>query len=127
MKKGISNKIYPIKCYVDRKSIIDSLFSTKAATEKGLKIDICIICKMFAKNEVVSIEWCKGELQLAECLTKGKSSNTKYLNVLKEWQWSYWVVKQKRTKYVLLKKTMSTLSSITMNLIKKGIRKIIQH
>ena len=38
---------------------------------------------MLNENEVHSIEWCKSESQLADCLTKGPASNTKLLNVLK--------------------------------------------
>ena len=79
----ISNKVLPIKCYIDNKSLVDSIFSTKALTEKRLKIDICIIRDMLSKNEVCSIEWCKSEAQLADCLTKGTASNTKLLNALK--------------------------------------------
>ena len=83
MNKEISNKVLPIKCYVDNKSLVDSIFLTKTLTEKRLKIDICIIHDMLSKNEVYSIEWCKSEAQLTDCLTKGTASNTKLLNVLK--------------------------------------------
>ena len=83
LNKEISNKVVPIKCYVDNKSLVDSIFSTKTLTEKRLKIDICIIRDMLSKNEVYSIEWCKSEAQLVDCLTKGTASNTKFLNVLK--------------------------------------------
>ena len=83
LKKKISNKVLPIKCYTDNKSLVDSIFSTKTVTEKQLKIDICIILDIFKENEVYSIEWCKSESQLADCLTKRTASNTKLLNVLK--------------------------------------------
>ena len=83
LNKEISKKVLPIKCYVDNKSLVDSIFSTKTLTEKRLKIDICIIRDMLSKNKVYSIEWCKREAQLADCLTKGTASNTKLLNVLK--------------------------------------------
>ena len=83
LKKKISNKVLPIKCYTDNKSLVDSIFSTKTVTEKQLKIDICIILDILKENQVYSIEWCKSESQLADCLTKRTASNTKLLNVLK--------------------------------------------
>ena len=83
LNKEISNKVLPIKCYVDNKSLVNSIFSTKTVTEKQLKIDSCIICDMLNKNKVYSIEWFKSESQLADCLTKRIVSNTKLLNVLK--------------------------------------------
>ena len=67
-----------------RQQIISrSYFFNKTLTEKRLKIDICIIRDILSKNEVCSIEWCKSETQLADCLTKGTASNTKLLNALK--------------------------------------------
>ena len=82
LNKEISNEVLPIKCYVDNKSLVDSIFSTKTVTEKRLKIDIFIIHHMLNENEVYSIEWCKRESQLADFLTKRTASNTKLLNVL---------------------------------------------
>ena len=82
LNKEISNEVLPIKCYVDNKSLVDSIFSTKTVTEKRLKIDIFIIHDMLNENEVYSIEWCKRESQLADFLTKRTASNTKLLNVL---------------------------------------------
>ena len=83
LNKEISNEVLTIKCYVDNKSLVDSIFSTKTVTEKRLKIDIFIIRDMLNENEVYSIEWCKRESQLADFLTKRTASNTKLLNVLK--------------------------------------------
>ena len=57
LDKEISNEVLPIKCYIDNKSLVDSIFPTKTITEKQLKIDICIICDMLNENEVYSIEW----------------------------------------------------------------------
>ena len=38
---------------------------------KRLEIDMCIIHEMIAKKEVYSIEWCKSQLRLTDCSTKG--------------------------------------------------------
>ena len=43
LNKEISNKVLPVKCYVDSKSLVDSIFSTKTVTENRLKIVICLL------------------------------------------------------------------------------------
>ena len=43
LNKEIWNEVLPIKCYVDNKSLVDSIFSTKTVTEKRLKIVICLL------------------------------------------------------------------------------------
>ena len=42
----MSEEFLPIKCYVDNKSLIDSIYFTETVTEKRLQIDICIIHEM---------------------------------------------------------------------------------
>ena len=83
LNKKMSNEILPIKCFVDNKSLIHSIYWTKPVTKKRLKIDICIICEMISKKEIYSIKWCKSELQLADYLTKGTAKSRKFLTVLK--------------------------------------------
>ena len=83
MNKQTPEQFLPIKCYVDNKSLIDSIYSIKTVTEKRLQIDIHIVCEMIAKKEVTSVEWCKSELQLADCLTKETANCMKLLNILK--------------------------------------------
>ena len=83
MKRQVSEEFLPIKCYVDNKSLIDSIYSTKTVTEKRLQINICIVCKIIGKKEVTSVEYCKSELQLSDYLTKGTANCMKLLNVFK--------------------------------------------
>lgn len=52
MNGQVSEKFLPLKCYIDNKSLIDSLYSTKAVTEKRLQIDTCIVREMITKKEV---------------------------------------------------------------------------
>ena len=59
MNRQVSEEFLPIKCYVDDKALIDSIYSTKTVTEKRLQVDICIVCEMIAKNEVTSVECAK--------------------------------------------------------------------
>lgn len=42
LNREIADKILPIKCLVDKKSLRDSIFSTKTVTEKKLKVDISL-------------------------------------------------------------------------------------
>ena len=57
MNTQVSEELLPMKCYVDNKSVIDSIYSTKTVTAKGLQIDICIVREMIVKKEVTSVEW----------------------------------------------------------------------
>ena len=42
LNREIADKILPIKCLVDKKSLRGSIFSTKTVTEKKLKVDISL-------------------------------------------------------------------------------------
>ena len=79
MNRQVSEEFLSIKCYIDNKYLTDSIYSTNPVTEKRLQIDICIFREMIAKKEVTSVEWCKSELQHADCLTKGKANSIKLL------------------------------------------------
>ena len=37
---------------------------------------------MIANKEVILVEWCKSEFQLADCFTKGAANCMKLINVL---------------------------------------------
>ena len=72
MNRQVSAEFFPIKCYTDNKSLIDSIYFTKTVTQKRLQTDICIVREIIAKKEVTSVEWCKSESQLTDSLTKGR-------------------------------------------------------
>ena len=82
--KESNSELFPIHCYTDNKSLLDSLYSTKNLKEKRLKVDVCIIREMLDKKEIESINWCSSEKQLADCLTKASASCTKLISVLHE-------------------------------------------
>ena len=83
MYRELSEQFLPIKCYVYNKYLTDYIYSTKTVTEKRLKTDICAVRGMIAKKEVTSIGWCKSELKIADCLTKGTPKCMKFLNSVK--------------------------------------------
>ena len=74
--------MFPIHCYTNNKSLLDSVYSTKTLKEKMLKLDVCIMREMRDKKEIESINWCSSEKQLVDCLTKASASCTKLISVL---------------------------------------------
>ena len=83
LNKEMKSDLFPIYCYTDNKSILDTINSTKVLTEKRLKVDVCIIREMTEKQDVKSVSWCDSSSQLADCLTKVGASSEKLLHVLK--------------------------------------------
>jgi len=60
----------PIYVYVDNKSVVEAIHSTKAVDNKLLRIDIGSIKQLVNTNKIASISWCPGSIQLANPLTK---------------------------------------------------------
>ena len=82
-KKQPHSKTFPIHCFTESKSLLDSVHPTKSLKEKRLKVYVCIIRDMLEKNEISSINWYASEKQLADCLRKAASSPNKLISVLK--------------------------------------------
>ena len=70
MNGQVSEKFLPLKCYIDNKSLIDSIHSIKTVTEKMMQIDLC--------KEVTLVDWYESELQFTDCLTKGTENCMKF-------------------------------------------------
>ena len=51
LNKEMTRNMFPIHCYTNNKSLVDTISSTKALTEKKLKIDICIILEVIEKKK----------------------------------------------------------------------------
>ncbi|KAL5007820.1 hypothetical protein ScPMuIL_016626 [Solemya velum] len=69
---GIGDDI-PITAFIDNKSVVDAIHSTKLVEDKQLRIDIAAILEMTLKNSV-HVKWCPGKLQLANTMTKRGAS-----------------------------------------------------
>ena len=82
LNKEMKSYLFPVYCYIDNKSLVDTINSTKTLTEKRLKVDVCITGEMIEKQEVKSVSWCDSSSQLADCLTKVGDSSEKLLHVL---------------------------------------------
>ena len=65
--EGIDIKII---CYTDNKSIVDAISSTKKMDNPMLNIDSLIIRQYLEKGMIDKVQWIKGEMQLADPLTK---------------------------------------------------------
>ena len=50
LNKELKFDLFPIYCYTDNKSLVDTINSTKKFTEKRLKVDVCIITEMTEKK-----------------------------------------------------------------------------
>ena len=59
-----------VKCLTDNQSLCDTLHSTKGISDKRLKVDICMICKMIENKVISQVSWIDTKKQLANCLTK---------------------------------------------------------
>ena len=79
----MKSDLFPVYCSTDNKSLVCTINSTKTLTEKGLKVDVCIVREMIEKQEVKGVSQCDSISQLADCLTKGGASSEKLLQILK--------------------------------------------
>ena len=71
----------PITAFVDNRSIMEAMQSTKLVDDMRLRIDVAALCEMQGNNSV-SVKWCPGKIQLANSLTKRGASGIELLGVL---------------------------------------------
>ena len=64
----------PVKCYVDNRSLVESLHSSKYIEDKRLRLDIAVISDMLDRGELHSVSWVDTTSQLADPLTKRGAS-----------------------------------------------------
>ena len=81
---GIPHKTIPINAYVDNKSVIEAVHSTKRVDDKRLRVDIAAINESLTRIEVSEIKWCPGNIHFADCMTKRGAAGYNLLNVLKD-------------------------------------------
>ena len=68
----------PIHCYVDNKSLLDTLKSKRNVDDKRLRIDLAVLQDLLCRKEICSVSWIESSKQLADCLTK-KGASTEQL------------------------------------------------
>ena len=81
---GVNCGVLPVKCFVDNKSLVQTVHSTKAVGDKRLRIEIAYIKELLERGEVNQINWIPGSnsSMLANILTKSGVNGDSLLSVL---------------------------------------------
>ena len=69
----------PVKCYVDNKSLVEALHSTKSVEDKHLRIDVAVLRDMMQRKDISEVSWIQAAKQLANPLTKAGASTRELL------------------------------------------------
>ena len=64
------DKGFPLNCYIDNRSLFENIHSTKAVSEKRLRIDIASIKQMVDSGEISLVKWIPAGYQIADSFTK---------------------------------------------------------
>ena len=59
-----------VRCFVDSKSLVESLYSTKTIEDKHLRINMAVLRDLLERKEIHAVSWVQSAHQLANCLTK---------------------------------------------------------
>lgn len=78
----------PVIAYVDNKSLVEAVHSTRMVDDKRLRIDIGAIKQSLEVGDVKAVKWCQGSSQLANCLTKKGASGIQLLAVFQTGTWN---------------------------------------
>lgn len=62
--------------------MIESVHSTKLVEDRRLRIDIAALTEAVTQGDVRKIQWCSGQKQLANCLTKAGANGLCVLKIL---------------------------------------------
>ena len=73
----------PIICYVDNKSVVTSIYSSKSVDDKRLRIEIGALKQSLYNGEIHEIHWLPGKNMLADVLTKRGANPLPILDILK--------------------------------------------
>lgn len=79
---GIKSKSIQIEAYVDNKSVIEAILSTRMVEDKRLRVDVAAIQELLKLHDINRIQWVPGHLQLANVMTKQGASGFHLLSVL---------------------------------------------
>ena len=72
-----------IDAFIDNKSVIEAVYSTKSVDDKRLRIDISALKEYVSSGEIHTIKWCPGSIQLANCMTKRGAKSDQLMNILR--------------------------------------------
>lgn len=71
----------PVIAYVDNRSVVEAVHSTKLVDDKRLRIDIGAIKQCLSDGTLSALRWCPGDAQLADCMTKKGAAGHHLLRV----------------------------------------------
>ena len=67
------------KHHSDNKSLVDAIYTSNSISDKRLRVDIAYIREFIQNKKVEKLVWIPTKAQLADCLTKPKSSSSQLL------------------------------------------------
>ena len=79
---GLESETITIEAYVDNKSVIEALLSTRKVDDKRLRVDVAAIQELLKFQDINQIQWVPGHLQLANVMAKQGASGFHLLKVL---------------------------------------------
>ena len=71
-----------VRCFVDNRSLVEAVNSSKPVEGKRLRIEISILKEMISRSEISSINWIPTGEMLANCLTKMGASSKSLLEAI---------------------------------------------
>ena len=78
---NLKEKSIHLKAIVDNKSTVDAVHSTTAVGDRKLRRDVSKIKQLLNEKEISSVQWCPGNMQLADCMTKRTASSYELLKL----------------------------------------------
>lgn len=80
---GLEHKAIKIEAYVDNRSVVEAIHSTRPVKNKRLRMDVAAIKESCQLHDVNRIKWVPGHSQLANSMTKQGASGFSSLKVLR--------------------------------------------
>ena len=82
MLQQFLSKTPKITCFTDSRSLFESAGSTKAVSDRRLRVEISALRELIQNNEIV-LKWIEGSLQISNVLTKHGASPFSLIEILK--------------------------------------------
>ena len=73
-----------VKCFVDNKSLVENLYSTKLIEDKLIRSHMSVLKNLLERQEVASVTWVRAARQIADALTKRGASVDLLLSAIAE-------------------------------------------
>ena len=67
---GLEENRPTVKCFVDNRSLVEALYSTKLVEDKLMRINMAVLRDMIQRGDLLRVSWVQSASQLADALTK---------------------------------------------------------